>query len=371
MPKKTRELPVAPDARVLQQLRGQPAQENGPPLSPARKRFDRLLHDLQRHRSELEAWQHALAQWRERYLAELQPLFDLRCAADIALVEELDRASVAVKLGKADRQFLSDLVCDIAGPLIEAGHEALRPIYDRHSAVSYEQEVSESDALMKQILGEACGLDADELDGIESPEELYERVSERLQQEHVQQQQRQTQRRKRAEKKTVAGSAEPPPLRELYRKLAGNLHPDRATDSDDHASRTLLMQRLNAAYKAGDLLGLLELQAEIGLLDAQGVDAMSPARLKDYNRELERQCKDLQQQVLQQAYDFCAQYGLDLPSRPKPERLSRLMGQLKRDVEDDLIEARQSLRELSDPKSFKRWLKMQRVMSDMPDAPWF
>lgn len=146
MPKKTRELPVAPDSRVLQQLRGQPAQENGPPLSPARKRFDRLLHDLQRHRSELEAWQHALAQWRERYFAELQPLFDLRCAADIALVEELDRASVAVKLGKADRQFLSDLVCDIAGPLIEAGHEALRPIYDRHSAVSYEQEVSESDA---------------------------------------------------------------------------------------------------------------------------------------------------------------------------------------------------------------------------------
>ncbi|RJS05453.1 J domain-containing protein [Xanthomonas sp. CFBP 7698] len=371
MPKKARASPALPDSQALRQLRGQPAQANGPPLSAARKRFDRLLQDLQGHRSQLQAWQVALAQWRERYHGELQPLFDLRREADVALVEQLDRASVAIKLGKAERQFLSELLCDIAGPLIEAGHEALRPIYDRHSAVSYAQEVSESDALMKQILGEAYGLDADELDGIDSPEELYERVSERLQQEHAQQQQRETQRRTRAEKKAVAGSAEPPPLRELYRKLAGNLHPDRAKDSDDHASRTILMQRLNAAYKAGDLLGLLELQAEIGLLDAQGVDAMSTARLQDYNRELDRQCKALQQQVAQQATQFCQEYGLELPSRPKPERLPRLMAQLKRDVEEDLWDAQQSLRELADPSAFKRWLKLQRAMAGMHDAPWF
>ncbi|MFC7519189.1 hypothetical protein ACFQS6_00460 [Xanthomonas populi] len=235
--------------------------------------------------------------------------------------------------------------------------------------MGYDQEVSESDALMKQILGQAYGLDADELDAIDSPEALYERVSERLEQERVQQQQRQAQRRKRADKKAVVESAAAPPLRELYRKLAGNLHPDRAKDSEDHASRTILMQRLNAAYKAGDLLGLLELQAEIGLLDAQGVDAMSAARLQDYNRELDRQCKDLQQQVQQQACNFCEEYGLDLPSRPKPERLSRLMAQLKRDVEDDLMDARQGLRELADPQSLKRWLKLQRAMSSAQDAP--
>jgi hypothetical protein len=363
--------PDAPASPALQQLRSQPAQATAQPLSPARKRFDRLLRDLERHRAELQAWQAALTRWRERYHSELQPLLDQRRAADVALVEELDRAHATVKLSKADREFLSELLCDIAGPLIESGHEALRPIYDRHSDVGYDQEVSESDELMKQILGQAYGLDADELDGIDSPEELFERVSERLEQEHAQQQQRTTQRRKRAEQKATAASAEPPPLRELYRKLAGSLHPDRAKNADDHASRTILMQRLNAAYKAGDLLGLLELQAEIGLLDAQGVDAMSPARLQDYNRELDRQCKDLQQQVQEQSENFCAEYGLDLPSRPKPERLTRLMSQLKREIEEDLLEARQGLRELADPQSLKRWLKLQRVMSSVPDAPWF
>lgn len=371
MPRNARPPTDAPASQALQQLHSQGAHASGAPLSPARKRFDRLLRDLERHRADLQAWQLALSQWRERYHAELQPLLDHRRAADLALVEELDHAYATVKLGKADRAFLSELLCDIAAPLIEAGHASLRPIYDRHSAAGYDQEVAESDALMKQILGQAYGLDADELDGIDSPEQLYERVSERLQQERAQQQQRHTQRRKRAEHKAVVENAEPPPLRELYRKLAGNLHPDRAKGADDHAARTILMQRLNAAYKAGDLLGLLELQAEIGLMDAQGVDAMSAARLQDYNRELDRQCRQLQQQVQQQSDDFCAEYGLELPSRPKPERLGRLMAQLKREVEDDLLDARRGLRELEDPQSFKRWLKQQRAMAGAPDAPWF
>ncbi|AOD15446.1 J domain-containing protein [Xanthomonas fragariae] len=370
MPSKVRTPTDAPASQAIQQLRSQPAQTSGAALSPARKRFDRLLRDLERHRAELQAWQVALSRWRERYYSELQPLLDQRRAADIALVEALDRAHATVKLGKADREFLSELLCDIAGPLIESGHEALRPTYDHHSAVGYDQEVSESDALMKQILGQAYGLDADELDGIDSPEELYERVSERLEQERAQQQQRHAQRRKRTEKKAIVENAKPPPLRELYRKLAGNLHPDRTKNEQDHASRTILMQRLNAAYKSGDLLGLLELQAEIGLLDAQGVDAMSAARLQDYNRELDRQRKELQQQILQKAYNFCAEYSLDLPSRPKPARLSRLMAQLKREIEDDLMDTRMGLRELTNPQSLKRWLKLQRVMSSMPDAPW-
>ncbi|MBB5880828.1 hypothetical protein GGR74_002031 [Xanthomonas arboricola] len=371
MPRNARPPTDAPAAQALQQLRSQAGQPSGAPLSPARKRFDRLLRDLERHRADLQAWHLARSQWRERYHTQLQPLLDQRRAADIALVEALDRAHATVKLGKADRALLSELLCDVAAPLIEAGHEALRPIYDRHSAVGYDREVAESDALMKQILGQAYGLGADELDGIESPEELYERVSERLQQQRAQHQQRGTQRRKRAEKQAAGESAEPPPVRELYRKLAGNLHPDRARDADDHAARTILMQRLNAAYKAGDLLGLLELQAEIGLMDARGVDAMSAARLQDYNRELDRQCRQLQQQLQQQSDEFCAEYGLELAARPKPERLGRLMAQLKRELEDDLMAAHRGLRELEDPQSLKRWLKLQRAMSDAPDAPWF
>ncbi|WP_228325695.1 J domain-containing protein [Xanthomonas cassavae] len=152
-------------------------------------------------------------------------------------------------------------------------------------------------------------------------------------------------------------------MRELYRKLASSLHPDRASDASDHATRTELMQRLNAAYKANDLLGLLELQAEIGLLDAQGVDAITPVRLQEYNRELDRQCKELKHQLTLHAMDFCDEYGLDLPTQPKPERLDKLLTQYKRDVSDDVGELRRdvrAMRALDDAQAVKRWLKLQR-----------
>jgi len=56
-------------------------------------------------------------------------------------------------------------------------------------------------------------------------------------------------------------------VREVFRKLASELHPDRETDPAEHARKTELMQRVNQTYKAGDLLALLELQLSIEQID--------------------------------------------------------------------------------------------------------
>jgi hypothetical protein len=40
-------------------------------------------------------------------------------------------------------------------------------------------------------------------------------------------------------------------VREVFRKLVSELHPDRETDPAEHARDTELMQRVNQAYKAG------------------------------------------------------------------------------------------------------------------------
>ncbi|MEA5124858.1 J domain-containing protein [Xanthomonas floridensis] len=360
-----------PVASVLQQLSLTPGQADGREMSPARKRFDRLLRDLQRHRTQLHAWRDAVEQWRTRYLAEVVPLLNQRRALEIEQIHLLDNIAATVKLSKTDHAYVSDEICDLAGPLIEAGHVELKPLYERHSEIGYDEEVNASDAMMKHVIGQLYGLDPEEVDSVDSPDELFERVSARLDQaqadaEHAREQSKQRggqQRRRRSDKKAASRQTEPPPLRELYRKLASSLHPDRASDAGDHATRTALMQRLNAAYKANDLLGLLELQAEIGLLDAQGIDAITPVRLQEYNRELDRQCKELKHQLTLHAMDFCDEYGLDLPTQPKPERLDRLLIHYKRDVSDDVDELQREMREmraLSDAQSIKRWLKLQR-----------
>ncbi|WP_355604094.1 J domain-containing protein [Xanthomonas cannabis] len=368
-----------PASQALQQLSRQP--DNADTLSPARKRFDRLLRDLQQHRTQLHAWRDAVERWRARYHAEVLPLFEQQRALEIEQIHALDRVYASVKLSKTDRRRLSDEICELAGPLIEAGHVELKPLYERHSEIGYDEEMAESDEMMKHVIGELYGLDSDEVAGADSPEELFERVNARLEQaqaqaEHARSQaeQQHSATRRRSAKKVAAVSTEPPPLRELYRKLASSLHPDRATDVDDHGARTGLMQRLNSAYKSNDLLGLLELQAEIGLLDAKGVDAINPVRLQEYNRELDRQCKELKDQLTQHAMEFCYTYDLDLPSQPKPERLDALMTRYRRDVARDLDEVRRERRivdALRDAPAVKRWLKFRSATAGMLDAPWF
>ncbi|KOR39607.1 molecular chaperone DnaJ [Xanthomonas oryzae] len=366
-----------PASQALQQLSRQPG--NADTLSPARKRFDRLLRDLQQHRAQLHAWRDAVERWHARYHAEVLPLFEQQRALEIEQIHALDSVYASVKLSKTDRRRLSDEICELAGPLIEAGHAELKPLYERHSEIGYDEEIAESDEMMKHVIGQLYGLDSDEVAAADSPEELFERANARLEQaqaDHAraQAEQQHSATRRRSAKKAAAVSTEPPPLRELYRKLASSLHPDRATDADDHSARTELMQRLNAAYKTNDLLGLLELQAEIGLLDAKGVDAINPVRLQEYNRELSRQCKELKDQLTQHAMEFCYTYDLDLPSQPKPERLDALLTRYKRDVVRDLDDVRRERRMLDalrDAPAVKRWLKFRSAMAGMPDAPWF
>jgi hypothetical protein len=124
------------------------------------------------------------------------------------------------------------------------------------------------------------------------------------------------------------------------------------------------MQRLNAAYKAGDLIGLIEVQVEIGLLDAAGLVALTDARLQQYNRELSRQSEEIARELAQVEQGFCEDYGLDPAQRPKPQQLDKLLARCKREVEADLAGLRGDLRDLQQPQVFKRWLRQQRQLAD-------
>lgn len=351
--------PVAA-ASVLQQLQAQ----SGlcAPASPARKRFDKLVSELERQRGELRAWAEALPRWHERHQSQLAPLLAQRIELDVALVELLDHSDATIKLAKSDRAVLSELLCQLAGPLIEAGRVELKPLYDRHSPQDYDADMGETDAMFKQVLGAAFGLSPEDVEAMDSPDAVFEQAQARMhqQQEHVRQRKARRQQRERAKQP----ADEPPPLRELYRRLAASLHPDRARDAADGQRRTVLMQRLNASYKAGDLIGLIELQVEIGLLDAAGVDALTDARLQQYNRELSRQCEEVARELAQVEQGFCADYGLDPARRLKPQQLDKLLARCKREVEADLAIMRADLRGLQQPQAFKRWLKQQRQLGD-------
>lgn len=339
-----------------------------PVLSAPRKRFNALVRRLENCRGRLQAWNEALPRWRERYHEQVEPLAGRRVELEVEQLELLDRAHAIYKLGKAERAFLSELICDIAGPLIMAGREALKPLYDRHSELGFDDEVADSEQWIKQAIGEQFGLEPDELADIDSPEALFERVQarQREQAEHARarEQRSRSRRAQRSKSAAVSEQVAPPPLRELYRRLATTLHPDRESDPDERERKTSLMQRLNQAYQAGNLLGLIELQLEIGQLRPEQLQQMSDARIKEYNRDLDTQLQRIESELVQVEESFRGEYPLGVDRRPDPRRLDALMAQIKRALAGDIQLIEADMRALQQPATFRQWLKRAREQAE-------
>ena len=152
-------------------------------------------------------------------------------------------------------------------------------------------------------------------------------------------------------------------LREIYRKLVSGLHPDRETDPTERERKTVLMQRVNQAYDAGQLLQLLELQLEMEQIDTEHIAGLGEARLKHYNQVLAEQEADLTHQVEVLKHSFLAQYQMSPFESYTPKKIGTMMSE-ELVVLQKMIAAQRDLLELLTeyPGMFKRWLKDDRAM---------
>jgi curved DNA-binding protein CbpA len=89
----------------------------------------------------------------------------------------------------------------------------------------------------------------------------------------------------------------PRAVRDIYRKLASALHPDREADPAARARKTTLMQRANHAYANADLVELLGLQLELEQIDHGDLTRAPEALLERYNHVLAEQSRTLEQAV--------------------------------------------------------------------------
>jgi hypothetical protein len=87
------------------------------------------------------------------------------------------------------------------------------------------------------------------------------------------------------------------PLRDIFRKLVSALHPDREPDPTQRTRKNQLMQRVNQAYEANDLLTLLGLQLEIEQIDAAHLSSTTAKRLAHYNQILSEQLARLEAEL--------------------------------------------------------------------------
>jgi hypothetical protein len=205
------------------------------------------------------------------------------------------------------------------------------------------------------------------------PEELLERVKRKLDEnEDAAEQQRQARAAKSgANRKAQAAQARKDQaakeisqsIRDVYRKLASALHPDREPDVDERQRKTLLIQRVNQAYAAGDLLTLLGLQLELEQIDAEHLTNVAPERLVHYTQILREQLADLDAEIAHHTQPFSDMLGI-VGRSIDPALIDQYLS-------DDIVRLREAIKgadadlvAFQDPKKMSTLLKKVSLYAD-------
>ena len=299
----------------------------------AQRAFNRLVGQIQQQRESLVQWQQYELRYHQRLATELQPAQARLREARRALVTLLDGllvdSTAKPRLKKAERRKLAAWIQPLAGLVLEEGPDAeVEAIFDRHGDVSHadlrQAELAKAQALFGHLLAEdpteGGGHQAQSLD--EVMQQAAERLAAQAQaqtQTQAQAQQaaqaQQTPRGRQAEadrqRREDAAKQASQSVREVFRKLASLLHPDRETDAAERARKTVLMQQANQAYQADDLLTLLTLQLQTEQIDSLHLAGLPDARLNHYNQVLREQLAALRQELGECTVHFRVGMGLN------------------------------------------------------------
>lgn len=345
-----------------------------PALGKAQNRFNQLIGKIASQRRLVQQWREFVPAYQQRHLAEITPLSQRLRKGRIAMVELLDGAMYDKALSKLQRAKVQDILLgQLSELLAEAPDDDLVRLYDRHSDVSYEEARHEDMAFTQAMAREVFGVELDEAQEAQSPQDLARRIAEQMQAAQAQPPASGKGRRKSAKAAAAEAAREQAAqgasraIREVFRRLASELHPDREPDLPERMRKTALMQRANVAYAEGDLLTLLELQLSLEQIDAHALAGLAQERLAHYNHVLEEQVQRLQEELS----DLTQPFGMLLGARPgrqlTPDAVLRALDEDVRGLRATVEGLEGDLLALRDIKVLKQMLRDYRIGQDDVD----
>ena len=329
--------------------------------SKVRTQFNALVTKLEAERKRLAAWHDAMPKVRARADAQLKPLGERfrQCRRELIILFDAAHGNKQIK--KKEREKLSDLICNLSMDWLDGGaDEVLEEIYTRHSGEADLAEDPDFLALsdmIDQMVNDAFDDDAeppgvhDEDEEPGAPPKKNAKGTRKAT----------AQATRQAEEETRLTQT----LREIFRKLASALHPDRETDPAERERKTVLMQRANAAYAANDLLGLLELQLEVDQIDAGKLDTLGDDRIKQYNKVLTRQVNEVRREIDQFEHWLMYEMHVSARGRVTPALMEKSLTQEIAELKRKVAETETDLREFADVKMIKELLKDYRMSDPM------
>lgn len=342
------------------------AQQATATLSKGQKTFNTLVEKIAKQRDLFAQWQVAADAYQQKVASDYRPLQRSFQGLQADFVRGLDRAMDKPGLTNTERHAVGEIIWQVAEVLIKlTGDASLKPLYAKHSGADFDAQQSDVAQTLKATMADMFGFDMDGVSDAQSPEDLLEHVLNQFETEGLdnpkapprkltaKQLARAAQQKSEAEKTSLS-------IREVYRKLASALHPDREPDLQERQRKTGLMQRVNQAYAAKDLLKLLELQLELEHIDAAAIAGLSEDRIKHYNKVLREQLAELEAEIESLQLVLRAGFGMDdyapLGVGSVMPRLAEDVAQMKRNI----AQIKQDAAVLGNPKALKAWVKQYR-----------
>ncbi|OXI80543.1 molecular chaperone DnaJ [Burkholderia sp. AU33423] len=348
-------------------------------LSKAQKAFNTLVQQIEKRRERLGAWEAAMPAFQKKFVDELLPLEQTSTALRIRLLNQLDDAYLQKGLSKAEQHTLSGMIANMARDLLDFSDDAqLKAIHARHSGADHGDNAAAEPGPEPKSESTPGVATEDDLDAL-SPEELMARMQaeldaqfERDMAEHAAREAQRAKRKKAPRQSAALAKREAEQaeasrsIREVYRKLASALHPDRETDPQEQERKTVLMQRVNHAYANGKLLQLLELQLEIEQIDRHAINGLGEDRLARYNGILEDQLRELDQEIQDVETGFRRTYGIAPSVKVAPDTIMRMLTRDIAGTQRSIHDLNLTLREFDDPANVKEWLKDMKRQQAFP-----
>jgi hypothetical protein len=356
-------------------------------LSKGQQTFNKLIRKIETERQRLAEWQATIGAYQTQYGNEFMPLLRTFDELRMELVRLLDQHHAAKGFTRNQRNKISDIICELALGLIADYDDAgLKEIYNRHSASDFDALLESEREAMKTTMEGMFDVELDDDFEVGSPQEMMAQLAKKMQEKYAQQD-GQTQgttpppqSRKKSAKALAQEAREQEDaknisqsLREVFRKLASALHPDKEQDPAERERKTVLMQRVNVAYGKKDLLQLLELQLEIEQIDQTMISTLSDDRLKHYNKILTEQVNELGLEIRDVEFGFMMRFNLNVMpgARLSPKQaLSRLKKDIQA-IQMDITGLKHELTRLQDAPGVKEWIRYYEFPSQRFDEDDF
>jgi hypothetical protein len=370
-------------------------------LTKGQKQFNKLVARLKAQRKELLKWQTFKQVYHDRLSGEYQPLARRLRETRIGTAKLLDQALERKQLKKRERDMVWETLRGLLTVLLADEEDAeLVTLHDKYADVSFHDQRQKQMDQMRESALEDFGVDADAYEGAETPEEFAAWIAEQARAMAAESPEadaaadsaldaegdldgdgadgdaaggdgpgaasgKGAKRSARELRESQVAEGGLRSLREVFRKLVSELHPDRETDQAERARKTILMQKVNKAYKSGDLFTLLEMQRGLEREGAAGGYAGLPEeRFKHYNHVLEQQSQRLRNELSTLVSPFEIAIGDALTRKITPD-------DVKRALEADIIEIKGVLRTVEiDQAHFNTLLRLKPSLANYREEPF-